>query len=47
MSMLRIQFLRDGDCAEEVANIKRRLEESEGASVTREERVKRERPSCA
>ncbi|KAK4125490.1 hypothetical protein N657DRAFT_568929 [Parathielavia appendiculata] len=40
------QFLRDGDCAEEVANIQRRLAETKELADREMERVKREDPAA-
>ncbi|AEO70864.1 884aab17-1aa0-4ba6-8613-80c3f990fdc3 [Thermothielavioides terrestris] len=40
------QFLRDGDCAEEVANIKRRLAETKELADREMERVRREDPAA-
>ncbi|KAL2255315.1 hypothetical protein VTK26DRAFT_3627 [Humicola hyalothermophila] len=40
------QFLRDGECAEEVANIKRRLAETKELADKEIERVKREEPNA-
>ncbi|KAH6855687.1 hypothetical protein B0I37DRAFT_60612 [Chaetomium sp. MPI-CAGE-AT-0009] len=40
------QFLRDGECAEEVANIKRRLAETKELADKEMERVKREDPEA-
>ncbi|KAK4226173.1 hypothetical protein QBC38DRAFT_367118 [Podospora fimiseda] len=40
------QFLRDGDCAEEVANIQRRLRETKELADKEAERVKKEPPEA-
>lgn len=40
------QFLRDGDCAEEVVNISRRMAETKGLADRELERVKREDPEA-
>ncbi|KAH8900045.1 hypothetical protein GQ53DRAFT_633540 [Thozetella sp. PMI_491] len=40
------QFLRDGDCGEEVANIKRRLQDTKDLSDKEMERIKKEDPAA-
>jgi hypothetical protein len=41
------QFLRDGDCTEEIGTIKRRLHEAQGQAAKEMERLEKENPNAS